>query len=341
MGASKSAQEEMLGAAQRELHQRRAEESHYQRLVESLEEDLARSEAALTKIKAETQTVTEKSRSVEQQLAQTHEGHEQELKAARERFGVLDKEYDGLKEDNATLLIELEKMHSLLADTNRSAAASTQTETALHARIQSLETDIETLKKSISSMRQENSTKDNQIERLQRAREQLKDDKEMLNIALDSKQQEVELLRRKYGDGRQSTHTPIDQLGESISTTPAASRLAASVRRHTANRRPSATSITTPLPNQRALGRGTPSTINATRRFPSIPKSLNTPVDVSHVLNSSVKFNRKASLGLASARRSTSMTSSKSYDRADQESQSRTTEAEYRAMSLVPSLEAA
>lgn len=196
MGASKSAQEEMLGAAQRELQQRRAEESHYQRLVESLEEDLARSEAALAKIKAETQTVVEKSRLVEQQLAQTHEGHEQELKAARENFGILDKEYDGLKEDNATLMIELEKMHSLLADTNRSAAASTETETALHARIQSLVTDIETLKKSISSLRQENSTKDNQIERLQRAREQLKDDKEMLNIALDSKQQEVELVRR-------------------------------------------------------------------------------------------------------------------------------------------------
>jgi chromosome segregation ATPase len=202
MVASRSAHEETLKAAQTELQQRREEEIHYQRLVESLEEQLAQSEAALLKTKSETQAASEKSRSVQQQLARAQEGHEQELNAARERFGILDKEYDGLKGDNATLMAELEKMHSLLAETNRLAAASTKNESAFQARIHSLEMDIETLKKSISSLRQENSAKDNQIERLQRAREQLKDDKEMLNIALDSKQQEVELVSLNLGQRR-------------------------------------------------------------------------------------------------------------------------------------------
>lgn len=192
--ATRASHQESLIRLESELQHRREEELQYQALIESLEEQLNQSDDILADAKAEAHAASEKSRTVQQQLAQAQETHEQELTAARDRFGVLDREYVEIKEDKLTLMSELDKMHSLIAETNRSSTASSKNEAALQARIDSLEENIDSLKKTILSLKQDSSAKDTQIQRLQRAREQLKDDKEMLNIALDSKQQEVELV---------------------------------------------------------------------------------------------------------------------------------------------------
>ena len=193
---SHKAHKETVVRLESELQHRREEELQYQGYIESLEEQLVQSEKASTQAKSEAQAVTEAIHAIEEKLAKAQEGHEQDLHNARERFGVLDREYVGLKEDHLTLMSELDRMHSLLAESDKNATNSTESDASLQARIRSLEENIESLKKNLIGLRQENSVKDTQIERLQRAREQLKDDKEMLNIALDSKQQEVELVSR-------------------------------------------------------------------------------------------------------------------------------------------------
>jgi len=56
------------------------------------------------------------------------------------------------------------------------------------------------LNAEIARLRAESSSKDLEIVTLQRRKNELKEDREMLNIALDSKQQELELVRT-YHDG--------------------------------------------------------------------------------------------------------------------------------------------
>ena len=51
------------------------------------------------------------------------------------------------------------------------------------------------LNAEIARLRAESSSKDLEIVTLQRRKNELKEDREMLNIALDSKQQELELVR--------------------------------------------------------------------------------------------------------------------------------------------------
>ena len=56
------------------------------------------------------------------------------------------------------------------------------------------QSDIARLEAELSKLRIQNSDKDLDIMNLQRRKEELKEDREMLNVALDSKQQEVELV---------------------------------------------------------------------------------------------------------------------------------------------------
>ena len=51
------------------------------------------------------------------------------------------------------------------------------------------------LQAGIARLRSESASKDLEISTLQRRKIELKEDREMLNIALDSKQQELELVR--------------------------------------------------------------------------------------------------------------------------------------------------
>lgn len=64
-------------------------------------------------------------------------------------------------------------------------------------RNQQLERDLESARKEAHDLRQKSALKDLEIGQLKRAKEQLQDDQEMLNIALDSKQQEVEMVSRR------------------------------------------------------------------------------------------------------------------------------------------------
>ena len=61
----------------------------------------------------------------------------------------------------------------------------------------------------IAKLRSESATKDLEIAALQRRKSELKEDVEMLNIALDSKQQELELLKRRFSVRGVAGSTPL------------------------------------------------------------------------------------------------------------------------------------
>ncbi|WVW85316.1 hypothetical protein I302_107354 [Kwoniella bestiolae CBS 10118] len=65
------------------------------------------------------------------------------------------------------------------------------------------------LKDEINKLRSESSLKDLEILHLQRRKNELKEDREMLNIALDSKQQELELMKRKFAVKGIAGSTPL------------------------------------------------------------------------------------------------------------------------------------
>ncbi|KAI9637715.1 uncharacterized protein MKK02DRAFT_43643 [Dioszegia hungarica] len=71
--------------------------------------------------------------------------------------------------------------------------------------------DLDTLEKEASRLRAESSSKDLELMILQRRKNELKEDREMLNVALDSKQQEVELLKRKLARFSQATPLGVSQ----------------------------------------------------------------------------------------------------------------------------------
>jgi Tfp pilus assembly protein PilO len=62
------------------------------------------------------------------------------------------------------------------------------------ARLDLMSAEIDRLQHEVAQLRSKSANKDLQIAQLQKSRDQLKEDKEMLNIALDSKQQELEIV---------------------------------------------------------------------------------------------------------------------------------------------------
>jgi chromosome segregation ATPase len=76
----------------------------------------------------------------------------------------------------------------------------------IRSRLDLMSCEVDRLQKEIILMRSQSANKEVQITQLQKLRDQLKEDKEMLNIALDSKQQELEIVSQKLvGEARTST----------------------------------------------------------------------------------------------------------------------------------------
>ncbi|WWD02102.1 hypothetical protein V865_000140 [Kwoniella europaea PYCC6329] len=71
------------------------------------------------------------------------------------------------------------------------------------------EPSLSKMKEEITKLRSESASKDLEILNLQRRKTELKEDREMLNIALDSKQQELELMKRKFAVKGIAGSTPL------------------------------------------------------------------------------------------------------------------------------------
>ncbi|WVQ95212.1 hypothetical protein IAU59_002306 [Kwoniella sp. CBS 9459] len=115
------------------------------------------------------------------------------------------------------------------------------------------------LKAEVARLRSESASKDLEILNLQRRKAELKEDREMLNIALDSKQQELELMKRKFAVRGVAGATPLGTSSkadfESNRTyghdlaTPLPAAAAGSLKGPSTRRRSSLALLNTPLPS--------------------------------------------------------------------------------------------
>ncbi|KAK8854539.1 hypothetical protein IAR55_003278 [Kwoniella newhampshirensis] len=112
------------------------------------------------------------------------------------------------------------------------------------------------LRAEVARLRSESASKDLEILDLQRRKVELKEDREMLNIALDSKQQELELMKRRFAVKGIAGSTPLGtsrrtaNLQDSQLATPLPSS-STSVVKGVQTRRRSSLALQTPVPTTR------------------------------------------------------------------------------------------
>ncbi|ODN90839.1 hypothetical protein L198_06156 [Cryptococcus wingfieldii CBS 7118] len=127
------------------------------------------------------------------------EGWKREMDDMKKRIEI----ESGRKAEVGELLEEHREISRKVEAENRELRKSLQTtrEQLVHAQSgpttdPSLEASLQA---EINRLRAQSASKDLEIHNLTRRKVELKEDREMLNIALDSKQQEVELMKRKFG----------------------------------------------------------------------------------------------------------------------------------------------
>ena len=77
---------------------------------------------------------------------------------------------------------------------------------SLKDKVESLTTELERLRRQVHDLQQESADKEVKLVQLQKQRAQDKEDMNGLNIALDSKQQELELVRRHLATSNACAH---------------------------------------------------------------------------------------------------------------------------------------
>lgn len=104
--------------------------------------------------------------------------------AAEDRLRFLTSEVEGLKRNIGTL--EYEKEHAECHSFDRSEA---------QRRIETLEMEAERARRRIADLERGSGNKEIEITKLRKKLESLEEDREGLNLALDLKQQELEMVR--------------------------------------------------------------------------------------------------------------------------------------------------
>ncbi|KAF8597016.1 hypothetical protein BDV93DRAFT_40146 [Ceratobasidium sp. AG-I] len=133
----------------------------------------------------------------------------EEIAQAEERVRVLAREADELRADRRELervkvqrddAVQAEEhLRTQLEEAVRARAAEGVELTALRERVAKLGDESSRLQRRVHELKAESADKEVRIVQLNKARAQDADDKDGLNIALESKQQELELIKRKLG----------------------------------------------------------------------------------------------------------------------------------------------
>ncbi|WWC71287.1 uncharacterized protein I206_105240 [Kwoniella pini CBS 10737] len=189
-----------------------------------------------------------------------HQGYKKSEENARKRIEEVERRFEieqRIREDiekklqeEENFIHDLEKENEIL----RQQLANSDGQSTLSRS--PVDPSISALKDEITKLRSETASKDLEIVNLQKRKAELKEDREMLNIALDSKQQEVELMKRKFsvkgiagstplGNSRKINNNNLDTPSV-IDETPLPGKGRSSIQ----NRRKSSLNLTqTPLPN--------------------------------------------------------------------------------------------
>jgi len=125
-----------------------------------------------------------------------------ELESLRSRLSSLDKDHARILSERARHIEDLEQQ--LAAHIERSAQLTNETAgrdvylASLEERAQRRGEECDRLRRRIHELENESATKEVKLVELERDRERVRDDNMNLNIALDSKQQELELVSSNH-----------------------------------------------------------------------------------------------------------------------------------------------
>lgn len=177
-----------------------------------------------------------------------------------------------------------------------------------------LESEVVRLREVVGKMRMESADREVKIARLVKTREQLKDDINGLNIALEAKQQEVAMLKReshRLSGGETNGAAGISMVGTTTSTAPPRSRIRkgrpSSVQDATAAAVDESSTVT--AEQRRRSLKARPSAVSSMKRVsihrssidtPSVLSSINANAASGNVLNSAPSARRTGSKDLDS-----------------------------------------
>lgn len=171
----------------REIQSRDAQAMATQQERQFVSDNVKRLEALVA------QRDTELSEAIEQADARSHEAEEARSELARAR-----REHERAMAETTRALIETraqaQNAQTRVEETVRGKAEADVAETTLRERVRTLEGEIENLRRNVHGLQQESADKEVKLVQLRRRFEQAEEDKLGLNIALDSKQQELELV---------------------------------------------------------------------------------------------------------------------------------------------------
>ncbi|RXK42385.1 hypothetical protein M231_00375 [Tremella mesenterica] len=224
-----------MEASQAELTQAQQRNDELNRMLADVQLRAEDAECQLRELEMDQQNgelerIRDESHALKEELKQIKEvkglGEEEifRLHGELDKFRGVQKREEGLKvrltEMEQGLQTEMKKNAELSQSFQAEKKRCTDLETHLTHAVQEAEGQkaqwksendkaTKTLREEIAKLRAESASKDLEILNLHKRKEELKEDREMLNIALDSKQQELELIKRKFAVKGVAGCTPL------------------------------------------------------------------------------------------------------------------------------------
>ncbi|KAI5118622.1 hypothetical protein M0805_006990 [Coniferiporia weirii] len=211
---------------EKECEQLRNDFEHEHAQLEDVRHALESLESQTAAIEEERQFAVDKASRLEQSLqerdADLHayslkvSTKEQEIDALRDELSSLRREHTRLQSEQVRSLSDLDAREAnIRKQFEESIRAQTEAQMeagGLKERVETLQGEVEKLRRQVHDLKQQSADQDVKLLQMERQHEQDNEDKLGLNIALDSKQQELELLKRKMsvrGTGGATPAAPI------------------------------------------------------------------------------------------------------------------------------------
>ncbi|KAF8515720.1 hypothetical protein BU17DRAFT_51472 [Hysterangium stoloniferum] len=342
-------------SAREDLEQERdqlAEDVNFEREhAERLTQDLQEREMKLNELEQERQYALDDVARLKELLharddddTQTHQRimeREHEAEDLRVQMNKMTREHRRLVDDQARDLHEYARREDAakteLEDAVRQKAEANVTLGSMKEQFGLVTAEVERLRRQVHDLQQESADKEVKLLQLHKARAQDKEDKDGLNIALDSKQQELELLKRKIGMKGTGGSTPAPNrvgLPDLSSRRQSLAFATPSINRP----RPSSVTATakpavseTPVKKERSTLHTSTSTAKATRMKPPLVASgRGTPLSssTSRLERSTSSSRSRSSLPVSSVshRRSSSVMSSSAASNVTEDSEKENTQ---------------
>ncbi|KAF8176272.1 hypothetical protein BJ912DRAFT_700513 [Pholiota molesta] len=191
--------------------------------TESLEHDIEERDQRISELEQEHQFATENVTRLQENLQQRDAEilqhtqrvleRENDAERLREEMSTLKREYQRLVNEQTRALEDVtgqqdETQHRMDEVVKEKAAVDIELKTSKE-RVVVLKEEVERLRRQIHALQQESADKEMKIVQMTKAHSSDKNDIQQLNIALDSKQQELELIKRKIGVRGTAGSTPL------------------------------------------------------------------------------------------------------------------------------------